>query len=174
MAVLDESASNRNFWLAACWIIGVIVAIIVTEADESLKFVSDDVLKWIGQVLVPICLLTLSRVFGLTLTRQFGALLSRKKVYWLTLSISVVFILFAIGSLFAAANANPGAFDKPEYKLRQLQILSNSGTTILIAMIWPILSILLDYLFPKSDSSAAASGTPLSASSSSPTAEEGP
>lgn len=155
MATQDEKSANLNFWLAVCWVAGLVLAVLVTEIDVKLEFVSDDVLVWIGQVLLPICLLVLSRVFGLTIVKQFGSTLSRKRVFWLTLMMSLIFIAFAIGRIHAAARANLGGLDIADKKLIQLRTLSNSGTTILIALFWPILSMLLDYLFPKSEPSTA-------------------
>jgi hypothetical protein len=47
-------------------------------------------------------------------------------------------------------------------KLSQLETLSNSRTVILTALIWPILSMLFDYLFPKGEPPSTDPGTPLS------------
>jgi hypothetical protein len=162
----DEKSANLNFWLAVCWIAGILLAVLVAVAfsakDDKLAPVSSEVFKWIGQVLLPICLLVLSRVFGLTIVKQFGAFLNRKNVYWLTFALSLAFIVFAIGTIFAAAYACPGGLEKEVCQFHQLQTLSNSGTTILTVLIWPILSMLLDYLFPKGEQLSTAPDNPLS------------
>jgi hypothetical protein len=161
----DEKSANLNLWLAICWIAGVLLAVLVTAAfsvnENKLAPVSSEVFKWIGQVLLPICLLVLSRVFGMKMVKQFGASLNRKNVYRLTLTLSLAFIVIAIVTIFAAAYACPRGLDKEVCKFYQLQTLSNTGTTILIVLMWPILSILLDYLFPGSEPLPTAPDNPL-------------
>jgi hypothetical protein len=78
--------------------------------------------------------------------------LNRKQVFWLAFTISLIFIAFAIGTIVAAAFVDDGVKGTAEAKLHQLETLSNFGTVILIVHIWPILSMLLDYLFPKGES----------------------
>lgn len=151
----EQDAKNQNFWLATCWIAGMLLAVVITVvfsiSNNGLEHVSNDVLKWLAQVLAPICLLVLSRVFGQKIVQQFGALVDRSKVYWLAMAMSLVFIAFVIGTIFATAYACPRATKEPSCQLQQLQTLANSGTTILIVLIWPILSMILDYLFPKAE-----------------------
>jgi hypothetical protein len=106
--------------------------------------------------------LVLSRVLGQTVVQAFGAQLNRKQVYTLAFIVSLIYIGAAVGTIFAAARVDDaGKGDhKPEVQLQQLQMLSNTGTTILVVLLWPILSMLLDYLFPKSQSLSPLSGRP--------------
>jgi hypothetical protein len=151
----QEQASSVNLKLAVCWIAGVLLAVLVTLAfsleNGRLAPVSEEVLKWIGQVLGPICVLVLSNAFGLRIVKQFGARVNRQTVYRLAFAMSLVFMAFAVGTIFVAAFARDAGKDTPEAKLRQLQTLSSTGTMILMVLIWPILSLLLEYLFPKGE-----------------------
>jgi hypothetical protein len=164
----DDNSATWNLWLAVCWIGGVVLAVLVTLAlsfgqRQCLAFVLDDVLKWMGQILGPICLLVLSQVFGLAVVKQFRGHLNRKQVYVLAMVMSLVYLGFTIGTIFAAGHVDDAGKDIAEVKLRQLQVLQNSGTTILVVLLWPILSMLLDYLFPKAEPVATSPGSPLSA-----------
>src|ERR1700682_2138688 len=80
----QDNEANLKLWLARCWIFGVFLALVVTAAfsfeNGRPAPVFEDVLKWIGQILLPICLLVLSRVFGLKIEKTFGARLNRRKV----------------------------------------------------------------------------------------------
>jgi hypothetical protein len=148
-----ERSANLDLRLAVCWICGVILAVVVTLAFSAGEYgrltpVSDDVFKWIGQMLGPICLLVLSRVFGRLIVQQFGNRLNRLQVYRLTFVMSLVYMAFAIVMICLAAFVPGAGKNFPDVKLQQLQTLSNSGTIILVVLLWPILSMLLDYLFP--------------------------
>jgi Na+/H+-dicarboxylate symporter len=159
----DEKSATLNLWLAGCWIAGVVLAVFATVALNSrLAPVSDEVLKWIGQILGPICLLVLSHAFGLKIMKQFGANLKRKQVYFLTLVMSLVYIGFVIGTIIVASRVDDAGKPGADIQLHQLHILTNSGTTILVVLLWPILSMLLDYLFPKTDSPATEPDNPIS------------
>jgi|ERR1051326_1008552 uncharacterized membrane protein YhaH (DUF805 family) len=159
MADSNNQAPTPNLLLAGCWIAGLLLAIFITVLSSGekgrLKDVSDDVLKWIGQILGPICLLVLSRVFGLNIVKTFQASLSRKKVFWMAFCMSLVYIGFAIGTIFVAAHVNDQGKGIADVKCRQIEILANSGTMILTVIIWPILSMFLEYLFPKSELSSS-------------------
>jgi hypothetical protein len=65
---------------------------------------------------------------------QFNETLNRKTVYRLAISISVIFIVFAIGTIFFAAKQCREASNDELCKFHQMQTLSNSGTTILMGL----------------------------------------
>ena len=142
-----------------CWIAGFlfcILVIVIMSGDEGrLRNTSNEFLKWVAQVMLPITLLVLTRVFGRSVIAQFNANFDRKAVSWMAVVLSLVFIVFTIGTICVASTKCQEGSSAELCEYHQLKTLSNSGTTILIVIIWPVLSMLLDYLFPKSDSAPA-------------------
>jgi hypothetical protein len=166
MAPQEERSKSLDLWLVLCWIGGPFLAIAVILAlggdNGRLRYTSDEFYKWVAQVMLPISVLVMSRVFGRKIIMQFNEALERKTVYRLAISISVIFIVFTIGTIFVAAKQCREASNDELCKFHQLQTLSNSGTTILIVLVWPILSMLLDYLFPKGEPAPADPSIPVS------------
>jgi hypothetical protein len=166
MAPQEEGSKSLDLWLVLCWIGGLFLAIAVILAlsgdNGRLRYTHDEFYKWVSQVMLPIGVLVISRVFGRKIIMQFNAVLDRKAVYRLAISISAVFVAFTIGTIFVAAKQCREASNDELCKFHQLQTLSNSGTTILIILVWPILSMLLDYLFPKGEPAPADPGNPVS------------
>jgi hypothetical protein len=159
MAPKDKRSKSLEYWLVVCWIAGPILASLVILAlsgeNGRLRNTSNDFFKWVAQVMLPIGVLVVSRVLGRNVIMRFNAVLDRKAVYRLAISLSLIFIAFTIGTIYVAARQCREASDGELCKFHQLQTLSNSGTTLLIVLIWPILSMLLDYLFPKADPAPA-------------------
>jgi len=165
MAPQDEGSKSFNVWLMMCWIGGVLLAVAVILAlsgdNGRLRYTANDFYKWVAQVMLPIGVLVISRVFGRAIITQFNEVVDRKTVYRIAISMSLVFVAFTIGTIVVAARQCPEASDTEVCKFHQLQTLSNSGTTILIVLVWPILSMLLDYLFPKAEPGPADPSLPV-------------
>lgn len=159
----DQKAAMR---LVTCWVVGVIAVVILAAilafdgGKSPLALVFQEVLKWIGQVMLPICLLVLARVFGQNLRQTFAANLPRAQIHRLLLRLSVIYIVVAGGAILLAAKTVPdaGLKDHPYALLSQHEILSNFAT-VMVVLLWPILAILLDFLFP-SDSGGPANPPP--------------
>jgi len=112
-------------------------------------------------MLGPICLLVLSRVLGQRVLQNFGANVEWVKVHRLTLMLSVVFIGVAVGIIVWSAFVSGAGQDTADAKFLQLQTLSGTGTVILVVILWPILSMLLDFLFAVSQPNASSPSSPV-------------
>jgi hypothetical protein len=143
------------------WLIGIAVIVLVATATQNrLKPILLDVFKWIGLMVVPIGGLVLARVFQITLVRKVNANLTQKQVFGLTLAVSAAYVIASIILILYAGWVDDAGADDSKVKFEQLQRLTGFGQVVLIVIIWPFLSTLLDILFP-GDTPPTVAGDPL-------------